>query len=482
MCLLAWLLLAAAGDPDYDTLFPVTGDTVDCIVDRDLDGDSYPDLLVQSGRNIRVFLFDKARGFSREPQQTLRLEGPVFLWTLAALDGRKSPALFTAGARAIRAHPFEGRAFDPGGVDLVVHPSLFEDVPSEAPPLFLDFAPDLDRDGRSEALLFQKDRIFVMRRHPGGEFRCIQKLPLPVDAATVIQGGAAGHVIETLTLPLLAFGDFNGDGRADIAYYRDESLGIFRQGAGGAFSPAEKFDLAAEKHKRRGRFIRFEIPPRIGDVNGDGFLDVVLPYPSKGRVHVYYGREGRTDFTAADDVIKIADGWSTGTYLEDLDGDGRPDLVAGIVRKFGISEGIQIFLSGRVDLELHIHPMQAGGRFSKDPVQELRFSIPFTFQVTRESGAFDLSFRPNFKGDFNRDGRRDLLVAADDRTLKIYPGVPGRLIGDQPSGSIATHPPEGIAYTETYVADFNRDGVSDLVLKHVQTAPPRHVLEVKLSK
>ena len=42
-----------------------------------------------------------------------------------------------------------GRAFAAKGIDLVVHPSLFEDVPSEAPPLFSDFAFDYNGDGRA---------------------------------------------------------------------------------------------------------------------------------------------------------------------------------------------------------------------------------------------------------------------------------------------------------------------------------------------
>jgi hypothetical protein len=35
--------------------------------------------------------------------------------------------------------------------------------------------------------------------------------------------------------------------------------------------------------------------------------------------------------------------------------------------------------------------------------------------------------------------------------------------------------------TEPFVADFNGDGVSDLVLKHV-LSPEKQVLELKLSK
>jgi hypothetical protein len=60
--------------------------------------------------------------------------------------------------------------------------------------------------------------------------------------------------------------------------------------------------------------------------------------------------------------------------------------------------------------------------------------------------------------------------------------VKDRTIHDQPSGTITMNPPDGVSTTEPFVADLNGDGVSDLLLKHVMINPPRHVLELKLSK
>jgi hypothetical protein len=306
---------------------------------------------------------------------------------------------------------------------------------------------------------------------------------VPMDVSTVVPWAPHQKLTEKIGVPLLSFGDTDGNGRTDIAYYREESIGVFRQQEDGSFAVGESKDLTVEKkRKRANRFLQFDVPPRVADFNGDGLLDVALIYPSKGRVHVYYGRPGRNDWTQPDQVMNVADGWSTGIYLEDLGNRGKLDLVMGVVRKFGISEGVQVFLSGKVDLELHIYPMQADGRFSKDPVQELKFPIPFSFHVTRESASLDLVFRPNFQGDFNKDGLRDMLVRVDERTLKIYPGVKERIIQDEPSGTILMNPPEGVSTTEPFVMDLNGDGVSDLILRHVLVNPPGHVLELKLSK
>lgn len=473
--------LLAAQDPNYETIPLETGQFTHHIEARDLNGDGKLDLVIQNGRDLQIFL-QKDGTYTPKPQLVLRLDPTVFLWTFGTLDGQKLPTVFTAGSRAVQAIPFDGVAFG-APRDLVVHPSLFEGVVADGhAPLFTNFAPDLDGDGRSDVLLFQEDEIFVMKQLAGGEFRCLQKLPVPMDVATLVPWAPHQKLTQTVGVPLLSFGDTDGNKRTDIAYYREESIGIFRQQADGGFLAADSKDLAVDKKRRRNRFVQFDVPPKVADFNGDGILDVALIYPSKGRVHIFYGRPGRNDWSTPDQPIVVSDGWSTGIYLEDLSSRGKLDLIMGVVRKFGISEGIQVFLSGKVDLELHIHPMQADGRFSKDAVQELKFAIPFSFQVTRESASLDLVFRPNFQGDFNKDGLRDMLVRVDEKTLKIYPGDKTRVIANEPTGSITMNPPEGVSTTEPFVADLNGDGVSDLILKHVLVNPAKHVLELKLSK
>lgn len=473
------MILLALGGPDYDTTTLDAG-RVDKVLARDLNGDGKPDLLLQSGRDLQIFLYQK--GFAARPHQKLRFGPTVYLWTI---EGGAPPVLLTAGSRGVQAHPFTGSGFAEQGDDLAVHPSAFEGFAHDgAPPALVDFAPDLDKDGRAEILLFREEEIFVMKRHADRDYRCVQKIPLDADVVTALHWSAHQKVRETTAVPLLGFGDVDGDGLTDISYYRDESMGVFRQRADGRFTSLESHDLVTHKQKRRSRrFIQYDLPPRVGDFNLDGLLDLAVIYPTKGRVHVYYGRAGRTDFSVPDDVLKIADGWTTGIYVEDLNGDRKSDLIMGVVRKFGITEGIRVFISGKVSLELHVYPMEAGGRFARDPVQELSFSIKFTFEMTRESGSLDVIFRPNFQGDFNRDGLRDLLVSSDDgKSLDIYPGVRDRGIDKKSSGSIPINPPEGVATTDAFVADFNQDGVSDLVLKHAIVEKGKHLLEIKLSK
>ena len=475
------ILLAAAQGPAYDTRMLETGGRADAILAHDLNGDARPDLIVQNGRDLQVFLFREG-GLPARADHVVRLGRTIFLWTFGTLDGGRLPALLTAGSRGIHGSAFDGRVFGEPR-DLVIHPSLFErPAAGDGPPLHLDFAPDFSGDGLSDALLYTRESIFMMRQFPGGAFRCVGKLPLPVKTGVTILKRIKRNLTETTGVPVTAFGDVDGDGRWDLSWYVDESLGVFRQTASGSFDAMGVMDLSTAKKKRRRRFLRFDLPPKVRDFNGDRLLDLAVIYPSKGRVQVYYGREGRKDFAQPDAIMNVSDGWTTGIYDEDLDGDGKLELVVGVVRKFGIAEGIEVFLSGKVDVELHLYPMQASGQHAKDPVQELKFSIPYALQVTRESATIDLVFRPNFKGDYNGDGLKDLLIPADSSSLAVYPGVRGRLISRKPSGTIRMNTPDGATHTLPFIADFNADGVSDLVLKHVLPGKKGHVLELKLSK
>jgi hypothetical protein len=67
----------------------------------------------------------------------------------------------------------------------------------------------------------------------------------------------------------------------DIAYYKEEAIGIFRQQADGTFHVGESRDLSEKKRRPRTRFLQFDVPPRVADFNGDGLLDVALVYPRR---------------------------------------------------------------------------------------------------------------------------------------------------------------------------------------------------------
>ncbi len=477
------LLIAAllCQDPAYDSKMLAVGPSVDQILVRDVDGDGRDDLLVQSGKDLRFFRNDPDKGIPEQATQTLRFDANVYLWSPARIRNKSSWAVVTQSPRGIHEIPFADGAFAPRSQDLVIHPTLFEGESGEArPPARVEFAPDLDGDGLSDLLLFREEEIFVLVQRQPGTFRLAQKLPLPDDAKMTIAWSPTMANKEERTIPMLTFGDANGDGRPDITFYREESIAVYAQKEEGRFVAGSSQDLAKEKDKNRARFVKFELPPIIADFNRDGVQDLALPYPREGRVHIFYLSGSRSNWTDPDDVIQVGDSWTVGVYAEDLDGDRKPDLVVGIIRKFGIFGGIQAFVSGKVKLELHVHRMRS--RFDKDPDQVLTFEVPFSFNVTRTEATVDLAFRPTMEADVNGDGARDLLLSDDAETIRIYYGSKERGFHQEAGGKIVLGAPQGVSYTHVTAADFNKDGRSDLVLKHIHIDQQRHFLQLKMSR
>jgi hypothetical protein len=144
--------------------------------------------------------------------------------------------------------------------------------------------------------------------------------------------------------------------------------------------------------------------------------------------------------------------------------------------------GFKMFLSKKVDLNLYIFPTLPDGRISKEPSASLAFSVGFVLSVTREFGRFSLRFKPNFDGDFNGDGVKDLLIMGEEGALEIYYGKREGGLEKTPGWKIDLKIPPGIDEVESYIADLNRDGVSDLILRYLDLAARKNIIKVMLSK
>lgn len=140
-------------------------------------------------------------------------------------------------------------------------------------------------------------------------------------------------VHRTVTGPMNARGDFNGDGRNDLALAHDNQVMIV---LGKNLPPSADFDAQVDWS------VRLDMTPPglgLGDINGDGFDDLVLGFPThgtgKGRVSIVFGRPGTGTL---DLTLNPADVTILGTvapYMElgrdfafgDFNGDGIQDAL-----------------------------------------------------------------------------------------------------------------------------------------------------------
>jgi len=199
----------------------------------------------------------------------------------------------------------------------------------------------------------------------------------------------------------LVVGDFNGDGKPDLAVANNGSgnVSILLGNGDGTFQPAENFDVGPNPN--------WII---VGDFNGDQKLDLVVSGPS---LSLYLGH-GDGKFGSA---IPLSGG-SGKLYTADINADGTPDLISGQNLLLGNGDG--------------------------------------TFQAPR-----GLGFSPQFVGDLNGDGKPDIVVLNETSLITMLGNGDGTF---QTLTVLPTPPNTPYIFGLEAVGDFNGDHKLDLVL------------------
>ncbi len=362
---LALYFQGADGALQSRRLFPTLAEA-EAVRVADLDGDGRDEVIVLSGG-------DRAVGISRLEKEgrlpfptMLPLNGSPKAIDTADLDGDGRKDLVVAVERDKRQFALVHR----GGA--VAGPPAFE-VELKG----LKAAPDdimgmdLNQDGRTDLLCF--DRFGPMRVWLRGDGDAFVDLSAEGESYR-------GGLVSKIARGNVHAGDLDGDGKAELLVASQNFARALRLGAGGGLEVSDQAN---------GRSPRSQVKGAVTlDLDGDGRADVALYDGEKDTISLLTRN--------ASGVFEIRANIAVGEFefqalrAEDVNGDGRPDLVILGKNRMGI---------------LH------GGGASRDLVE--LHSV--------ESGRRDARLGKFAVGDLNGDGAPDLAVLdGGNRGIQIF--------------------------------------------------------------
>ncbi|MBD3374756.1 T9SS type A sorting domain-containing protein [candidate division KSB1 bacterium] len=244
-------------------------------------------------------------------------------------------------------------------------------------------------------------------------------------------------------------GDINGDGIDDFLVgcsshrWGEGGVALFY---GGDISSGKTEDVWVAPESGKGNQYGSIVDNR-GDVNGDGFMDLLVATPHygarKGAVYIYFGG-AQMDTTA--DVVLTGDAWGiefglAAAFAGDVNGDGYDDVIIG---KKAFPETVPLYFGGP--------DMDAIPDVILVPDHGKRYPTEFGIAVSAA-------------GDINNDGYGDVLVSEKSVDGNVYLYLGGPAMDGTPAKVFReNYSAREFGRIVTGLGDVNNDGYDDFGL------------------
>lgn len=248
-------------------------------------------------------------------------------------------------------------------------------------------------------------------------------------------------------------GDFDGDGRQDIAVANAWNVKVQMGNGDGTFRSPMTYDIGAECYAAT-----------VADLNGDQRLDLVVGVRDRGAA-VFLGNGDGT--FRSPNYFSASAGSNMSFSLADFNEDGRLDLAsAGENLSVMLGKGNGSFYAP-LDLGVPSRSVVAGD-FNQDGHQDLAAlgSEGVHLRLGRGDGSFDSGFHDGTvsawtnglaAADFNHDGQLDLAATSSGS------GVVAVMLGTG-DGAFQTTTIANLDGSDIATSDFDRDGNTDIAM------------------